>query len=139
MEIIAARWGKIHGYLHFQGVLNNAFHLRGQEIFLDGQVFKAMTAFHHLDHALLDELHRTPAQDRQMLGAALGSYYHWTVVGDERNWAIADWHEREAFDLMGIRFTGHPNLMRILCPDDWEGYPLRKDYKAPESYLDMPV
>ncbi|MFC2177319.1 hypothetical protein ACFLRH_02760 [Actinomycetota bacterium] len=40
---------------------------------------------------LLDELHRTPAQDRQMVGAALGSYYHWTVVGDERNRAIADW------------------------------------------------
>ena len=40
---------------------------------------------------LLDDGHRTPAQDRQMLGAAFGSYYHWTVVGDERNWAIADW------------------------------------------------
>ena len=40
---------------------------------------------------LLDELHRTPAQDRQMLGAALGSYYHWTVVGDDKNRAIADW------------------------------------------------
>jgi hypothetical protein len=39
----------------------------------------------------LDELHRTPAQDRQMLGAALGSYYHWSVVGDEKNRAIADW------------------------------------------------
>ena len=41
--------------------------------------------------ALLDDLHRTPAQDRQMLGAALGSYYHWTVVGDDKNRAIADW------------------------------------------------
>lgn len=41
--------------------------------------------------SLLGELHRTPAQDRQMVGAALGSYYHWTVVGDEKNRAIADW------------------------------------------------
>ena len=49
-------------------------------------------------------------------------------------WRTADWHEREAYDLYGMAFENHPDPRRILLPDDWEGYPLLKDYQVQEFY-----
>ena len=51
-----------------------------------------------------------------------------------RLWRTADWHEREVYDLCGVRFTGRPDLTRILLSDDWVGHPLRKDYEFPLEY-----
>lgn len=63
-------------------------------------------------------------------------------------WRAADWHEREAYDLMGVIFDNHPDSVeglngfhprRILCPDDWEGHPLQKDYAFPMEYHGIPA
>ena len=56
------------------------------------------------------------------------------VASVEEIWRTADWHERETYDLVGVIFEGHHNLVRILCAEDWVGHPLRKDYEAPDSF-----
>ena len=57
----------------------------------------------------------------------------------EKIWRIADWFERETYDMLGIQFSDHRDLRRILLPDDWEGWPLRKNYEVQETYHGITV
>ena len=91
----------------------------------------------------LSELHGTDFQTHFELYVHLYSYKNnqsvalktkidrekGTIASIASLWAGADWPERETYDLLGIIFEGHPNLKRIMLPDDWVGYPLRKDYE----------
>ncbi|MCU0917052.1 MAG: NADH-quinone oxidoreductase subunit C [Planctomycetes bacterium] len=78
-----------------------------------------------------------------LLATARGHSFAVKVLLDRANprveslrgiWPAAEWHEREAFDLMGVTFLHHPDLRRILLPEDWVGHPLRKDYQYPTEY-----
>lgn len=61
------------------------------------------------------------------------------IASVEKVWPAANWHERETWDLLGVVFTGLSDARRILLPDDWEGHPLRKDYKVQESWHGIKV
>lgn len=80
-------------------------------------------SYHMLSHAL---------KDRVRLRAVVDEFDP-SVESITSIWPGANYYEREVFDLFGIRFAGHPNLRRILMPDDWKGHPLRKDYPV-EGY-----
>jgi NADH-quinone oxidoreductase subunit C len=81
-----------------------------------------------------------PANARQfMLKIKVSDRVNPTVDSIVKLFAAANFQEREVYDMFGIKFNGHPDLRRILCPDDWQGWPLRKDYVAQKFYNGIEV
>jgi NADH-quinone oxidoreductase subunit C len=127
VHIAAADWRDVALFLHHDAALQMDWlaNLSGVDYVADAQmcVVYDLWSF-HWRHALAVKVYC----DRQKPSIA-------SVVD---LWAAANWHEREAFDLLGIVFEGHPDLRRILCADDWVGHPLRKDYTFPREYHGIP-
>lgn len=73
-------------------------------------------------------LYRHKHHDRITLKARLADDLAPAIDSVAKVWSTANWHEREIYDMMGIRFNGHPDMRRILMPADWVGHPQRKDY-----------
>ena len=103
--------------------------LKGEQGFNHLVMISTVDRLTHLDVVyFLDKMPQPPAYKRLILRVKLEREEPKlpSVAGI---WRAANWHEREAYDLMGVVFEGHPDLRRILLPDVWEGHPLRKDYR----------
>ena len=75
---------------------------------------------------LVLNLYSFPKNERLRIKVQLGE--NQPVASVESVWPVTNWLEREVYDMFGIIFEGHPNLKRLLLPEEWQGYPLRKDY-----------
>ena len=128
--------------------------LQGNQIEIDGQFWKDIAMFLKNDPKLsfdqlecitgIDTGDDGPLQSRYNLHSMELRHKIEVIISLDRDnpsvesieqiWRIGDWFERETYDMFGIVYEGHRDLRRILCPDDWEGWPLRKDYELQETY-----
>ena len=89
---------------------------------LGDNILQSRYNFHSMRHGTLIEIRISVTRDSP------------NIPSIEKIWRIGDWFERETYDMYGIIFDGHRDLRRMLLPEDWEGYPLRKDYEEQETY-----
>ena len=89
---------------------------------LGDNILQSRYNFHSMRHGTLIEIRISVTRDSP------------NIPSIEKIWRIGDWFERETYDMYGIIYDGHRDLRRMLLPEDWEGYPLRKDYEEQETY-----
>lgn len=128
LEIIPDKWGEVALTLRDDKALRFDYLscLSGYDEGVDGQL-AVIYNLHSME--LLQQLEIRVKLPRE--GGRVPSVAH--------IWRAADWHEREAYDMYGMTFSGHPDLRRMLLPEDWVGHPLLKDYETPEYYRGIEV
>jgi NADH-quinone oxidoreductase subunit C len=129
--------GQVCLYVNAQKIKAVCLFLRDQKKFKSLMV---ITGSDHTDYLCVSYVLATMKQDHNhvlILKTKIADRVNPEIDSVVDVWKAADWQERECFDMIGVKFKNHPDHRRILCPDDWEGFPLRKDYKPAEKYRHM--
>lgn len=104
------------------------------------QVISGVDYENHIDVSyILASFDFDKADHQLILSVKLEDRENPTISTVSGVYKAANWQERECYDMLGVTFENHPDPRRILCPEDWEGFPLRKDYEASKYYRDMEV
>lgn len=136
VQVVAEKWPEVAVFLRDDARLGFDF-LRSISS-LDLSADNQLACVYDLNHVPADNPTELITETREFAVRVVTDRDEPVIPSVAHLWPTANWHEREAYDLMGISFSGHPDLRRILCPEDWEGHPLRKDYEYPLEYHGIP-